>query len=172
VTKETNAVADDASSKPGPFDARTIRFLVGLMSRHDLSEIDLSEGDQRIRLRRGPRTVAALPSTVLPSPVAAVPAHPTAPTPAAPTPAAPTRHLIDIKSPGPGTFYAAEKPDLPPYVTRGSRVTPSTVVGLIEAMKLYNEILAECSGVIVEVLVENGQPIEYNQVMFRVDPAG
>jgi acetyl-CoA carboxylase biotin carboxyl carrier protein len=171
VDKERNAVADDANSKPGPFDVRTIRFLVGLMSRHDLSEIDLSDGDQRIRLRRGPRTVTALPPTV----AAAVPLTPAAPAPAATAPAAPlapTRHLIDIKSPGPGTFYAAEKPDLPPYVTRGARVTPSTVVGLIEAMKLYNEIQAECSGVVVEVLVENGQPIEYGQVLFRVDPAG
>jgi len=164
-------VADDASSKPGPFDLRTIRFLAALMSRHDLSALDLSDGERRVRLRRGPRTVAALP------PAVAVPAPTVVPAAAAPAPPtqgaaapAPARHLVDIKSPGPGTFYSAEKPDLPPYVTKGARVTPTTVVGLIEAMKLFNEIQAECSGVVAEVLVENGQAIEYGQVLFRVDP--
>jgi acetyl-CoA carboxylase biotin carboxyl carrier protein len=162
-------VADEPSSKPGPFDVGTIRLLVTLMSRHDLSEIDLSNGDQRIRLRRGPRA-SALPPAAAPLPVALpAAASPNAAPAAAPAPA---KHLLEIKSPGPGTFYAAEKPDQPPFVTKGSRVTPKTVVGLIEAMKLFNEIPADCNGVIVEVLVENGQAIEYGQVLFRVDPSG
>jgi acetyl-CoA carboxylase biotin carboxyl carrier protein len=167
-------VADEPSSTPGPFDVRTIRFLVALMSRHDLSEIDLSQGDQRIRLRRGQR-VAALPAAAVPAPTA-TPALPApAPVPA-PTPAAqekpPARPLHEIKSIGVGTFYDREKPESPPYVTVGSRVTPSTVVGLHEAMKIFNEITADCSGVVVEVLVKNQQAIEYGQVLFKVDPNG
>jgi acetyl-CoA carboxylase biotin carboxyl carrier protein len=78
--------------------------------------------------------------------------------------------VSSIKSPTPGTFYNREKPDAKPYVEVGTRVTPSTVVGLIEAMKIFNEIQAECSGVIVRALVDNGQAVEYGTVLFEVDP--
>jgi acetyl-CoA carboxylase biotin carboxyl carrier protein len=101
-----------------------------------------------------------------PASPAAAPATPAAT--AAPAP--PARKLIDIISPAPGTFYNREKPESAPYVQIGSRVSPTTVVGLLEAMKLYSEILAECSGVIVEALAENGQAVEYGTVLFRVDP--
>jgi acetyl-CoA carboxylase biotin carboxyl carrier protein len=163
-------VADEDPKAPGPFDVATIRALVALMSRHDMSEIDLQLGDQRIRLRRGPikTTVNALPS------LAAVPLPPLAgPTPkpaAAETPPAPQKKLIDIKSPTPGTFYARPSPDADVFVKVGSRVEAKTVVCLIEAMKLYTEIQADCSGVITEILVENAQPVEFDQVLFRVDP--
>ena len=69
-------------------------------------------------------------------------------------------------------FYAQAKPGLPPFVTVGSRVTPSTVVCIVEAMKVLNEIPADCSGVIAEICVENGDPVEFKTVLFRVDPAG
>ena len=83
-----------------------------------------------------------------------------------------SRNLIEIKSPAIGTFYAKEKPEAAqPYVSIGSRVTPTTTVGSIEAMKVFSEIPAGCSGVIEEILVENGQAVEYNQVLFRVDPS-
>jgi acetyl-CoA carboxylase biotin carboxyl carrier protein len=147
-----------------------IGHLVRLMARHDLTEIELTRGDQRVRLRRGPRgKVVAVPPDAVVTPVST-------PTPAAAdttvAPPRPARHLIDVKSPGPGTFYAQEKPGAAPYVTLGARVTPTTIVGQIEAMKTYNEITADCSGVIAEVCVENAQIIEYGQVLFRVDPAG
>ena len=71
-----------------------------------------------------------------------------------------------------GTFYAAPKPGEPPYVQVGDRVQPDTTVCIIEAMKVFNEIQAEVSGRIVEVLVENGEPVEYNQPLFKVDPNG
>jgi acetyl-CoA carboxylase biotin carboxyl carrier protein len=167
-------VADDVSSKPGPFDVPTIKSLVALMSRHDLSEIDLHDGTQRIRLRRDRRPTAVPPSnpgptpTALPASVAPVLGVPPAPAPAAEKPG---KALQEIKSPTVGTFYAREKPEANPYVGVGVRVTPTTIVGLIEAMKLFNEIYAGCSGVITEVLVENQQPVEYGQVLFRVDPA-
>lgn len=169
-------MADEAQETPRPFDVRTIKFLVHLMSKHDLSELDLMEGTQRIRLRRGARVVAA--PAVAPTLVA--PPAPTAgtaaPAPAQPTPAAPAEqktptNLIEIKSPTVGTFYAQEKPESPPFVSVGTRVNPTTVIGLIEAMKVFNEIFAGVSGVVREVLVKNGQSVEYNQVLFRVDPS-
>src|SRR5262249_5902331 len=147
-------VADQPSSGPGPFDLRLIRHLVALMSRHDLSEVELTQGDQRVRLRRGPRgQVAVAPPAAPVLPAGAQPAPPAPAAQAQPAPAA-ARKLIDIKSPGPGTFYAREKPEARPYVTVGARVTPATVVGLIEAMKLFNEITADCAGVIAEALVD------------------
>jgi acetyl-CoA carboxylase biotin carboxyl carrier protein len=79
---------------------------------------------------------------------------------------------MEIKSPTVGVFYAQREPGSPPFVTVGSRVTPTTVVGLIEAMKVYSDIQAGCSGVIAEVCVENKEPVEYNTVLFRVDPSG
>jgi acetyl-CoA carboxylase biotin carboxyl carrier protein len=171
VWKE-GVVADAANNQPGPFDVPTIRHLVALMSRHDLSEIDLRQGDKRIVLRRGVPSGAATVSA-LPAPVAVPVSAPTAPVPVAATPAAdkkPAKALTEVKSPTPGTFYARANPDAEPYVRVGSRVTPTTVVGLIEAMKIFNEITADCAGVVTEILVENQQPVEYGQVLFRVDP--
>ena len=166
-------MADDASKIPSPFDVRTIKDLVALMSRHDLSEIDLREGAVRIRLRRGPQgVIAATPALPAPAstPAASTPSVP-APPPAPPAEdATKTSKLLTIKSPTPGTFYATSSPDAEPFVRVGSRVTPTTVVCLIEAMKIFNEIQAECNGIITEVLVENQQPVEYGQVLFRVEP--
>jgi acetyl-CoA carboxylase biotin carboxyl carrier protein len=162
-------VADEASRAPGPFDVRTVKALVALMSQHDLNEIDLHDGQQRIRLRRGfAGATAAAPSPV-PALVAAPPA-PSTPKNDAPAPAAPVKKLVEIKSPTPGTFYSAPSPDAPPYVKVGAKVTPSSVVCQIEAMKLFNEVPAECTGTVVDVLVENQQAVEYGQVLFRVDP--
>jgi acetyl-CoA carboxylase biotin carboxyl carrier protein len=163
------AVADDSGRTPSPFDVRTIKYLVGLMSQHDLNEIDLREGELRIRLRRGGREVvvgpAANSAAALPQP-----ATPQQPEPRH-EPAKPARELLPIKSPTVGTFYSAPSPDAEPFVRVGSKVTPTTIVCVIEAMKIFNEIPAEHSGVIAEILVENQQPVEFGQVLFRVDPA-
>jgi len=166
-------VADETSNIPSPFDLRTIKYLVRLMGRHDLSEIDLREGDLRIRLRRGAHDLPS-PTLSVSAPAASVPASANAPPAAAANaePAKPAKTLIPIKSPTPGTFYRAPSPDAEPFVQVGSRVTPTTVVCMIEAMKIFNEIPAECTGVIAEVLVENQQPVEYGQVLFQVDPTG
>lgn len=161
---------------PGPFETRTIRELVGLMSRHDLAELELKDGERSIKLKRNVPVLTAVPMSVA-APVAAAPAYvPPAPTaaaaPAAPAAEAkPAKALLEIKSPTPGTFYAQDKPSSPPYVQVGSKVTPSTVVCQVEAMKIFNEIPAEVTGTIVEVCVENKQPVEYGQVLFRVDPS-
>ncbi len=91
---------------------------------------------------------------------------------AAPPPAAPASHLLEIKSPMVGTFYSAPEPGAEPYVKVGSRVSPGQVVCIIEAMKIMNEIESELHGVIREVGVENTQPVEFGQALFRVDPNG
>jgi acetyl-CoA carboxylase biotin carboxyl carrier protein len=171
-------VADEKRDAPRPFDVRTVEYLLKLMSEHELSEIALQEGDQRIRLRKG----GAAAPVFYPAPAAAAapvayqPAAPThAPAPGAPAsppaPATPGKNYVEIKSPMVGTFYAKPKPDKPDYVAVGAKVTPKTVVCQIEAMKLFNEIAAECSGTIAEVLVKNGDAVEFNQVLFRVEPA-
>ena len=165
-----DAVADEASNIPSPFDLQTIKYLVRLMARHDLSEIDLREGDLRIRLRRGHDLPAPNLTVAQPAANPALAVRAAGPPPREPT--RPAKPLIPIKSPTPGTFYSAPSPDAEPFVRVGSRVTPTTVVCVIEAMKIFNEIQAECSGVITEVLVENQQPVEYGQVLFNVDPTG
>jgi acetyl-CoA carboxylase biotin carboxyl carrier protein len=167
-------VADEKHDEPRPFDVRTVEFLLKLMTEHDLCEVDLKEGDQRIRLRKG----AAIPAGFMPQPMAYSPlappanpaSHPANSTPASPPPP-PAKNLVEIKSPMVGTFYAKPKPEKPDYVSIGSMIKPDTVVCLIEAMKLYNDIKAEVSGKLVEVCVKNGDPVEFNQVMFRVDPS-
>lgn len=174
-------MADNKRDLPRPFDVHTVEYLLKLMTQHDLAEVDLKEGDQRIRLRKG----AAIPANFLPPPMpfpalaapsipATAAAAPAAGAPAAPPPpppAAPARKLLEIKSPMVGTFYSKPKPDKPDFVSVGSVVKPDTVVCLIEAMKLYNDIKAEVSGTIVEVCVKNGDFVEYNQVLFRVEPS-
>ncbi|HLJ96728.1 MAG TPA: acetyl-CoA carboxylase biotin carboxyl carrier protein [Gemmataceae bacterium] len=160
-------MAEDAAKTPSPFDVRTIKYLVGLMSQHDLSEIDLREGELRIRLRRGAREIVVAPPSA-PPPTAPPPASPPA-SPAAAPPADAASSVHHIKSPTPGTFYSAPSPDAEPFVRVGARVTPSTVVCVIEAMKIFNEITADCTGIIKEILVENQQPVEFGQALFKVD---
>ncbi|MCS7046432.1 MAG: acetyl-CoA carboxylase biotin carboxyl carrier protein [Gemmataceae bacterium] len=176
---KTNAQGEDSPEVPSPeaspnatpFDVPTVKSLVELMTQHDLSEIDLRDGRQRLRLRRGAKTAVVAAGPLTAAPVVAPAAAPPAPAaPEAAPPAAPAKKLIDIKSQTVGTFYTAPTPGAEPFVKVGSKVNNNTVIGLIEAMKLFNEVTAECSGVIVEILVENQQPVEFGQVLMRVDP--
>jgi len=156
-----------------PLDLERLRELITLMEKHDLSEVDLQNGEQRCRLRRGPQNVnvMAAPQGYMPQPQMpiAAPAAQAAPAPAAP--AAPVNDgTIVIKSPTVGTFYSAPSPDDPPFLKVGSTVKPDTVVCLIEAMKVYNQITAEVSGTVTEVLVNNADAVEFGQPLFRVKP--
>ena len=145
-----------------------VRQLVDMMVANDLTSLEIVNGDLRVCLGRG----------AMPAPAGAAlapPAHPAAPAAhavEAPPPAAapPAETLIEVKSPMVGTFYTAPSPDSDPYVTIGKRLSPDSVVCIVEAMKVMNEIKAECSGTVVEVAVENGRPVEYGQVLFRVRP--
>jgi acetyl-CoA carboxylase biotin carboxyl carrier protein len=149
-------------------DIREIKRLVELMVTNDLSELDISEGENKIHLRRGG---AVGPVVSAPAAMAAM-APPAAAASAAPAPAAAVHkdNLIEIRSPMVGTFYAASSSDSAPFVSANTAVTEDTVVCIVEAMKVMNEIKAECSGTIVEVCVKNTQPVEYGQVLFRVRP--
>jgi acetyl-CoA carboxylase biotin carboxyl carrier protein len=156
------------------FDVRKIRRLVELMKEHDLTEIDLQEGEVRIQLRRGPGAGQPL-LLASPAPVAAVaPPMPALNSPTAATPAAATKaaDTLVIKSPMVGTFYSAPDPESPPFVKVGDPIGPETIVCIVEAMKVFNQIPAEVSGRIVAVLAENGAPVEFGQPLFKVDAGG
>jgi acetyl-CoA carboxylase biotin carboxyl carrier protein len=152
------------------FDLRRVRRLVELMKEHDLSEIDIREGETRIQLRRGsdPVVTAAGPRA------AAAPASAPAASPPAEAESrrAEDAHTAVVKSPIVGTFYAAPNPESPSYVKVGDHVGPETTVCIVEAMKVFNQIPAEVSGKITAVLVENGQPVEFGQPLFKVDTRG
>jgi acetyl-CoA carboxylase biotin carboxyl carrier protein len=160
-------MSDRPSELPETPDVRTIRQLVRLMHRYDLTAIDLAAGETKIRLRR--RTVELPPAPAPAAPVAsAAPAAVPAPAVAASAPEAPKGALI--KSPMVGTFYASSTPDAPPFVTVGTAIRPETTVCIIEAMKVFTDIPAGMTGTVTEVLVKNGQPVEFEQPMFRVQP--
>jgi acetyl-CoA carboxylase biotin carboxyl carrier protein len=150
------------------FDLRRVRRLIELMKEHDLSEIDLREGPTRIQLRRGSEPLlTAAPRAAAPAPAATAP--PTAPTE---PPKVDETHVAVIKSPLVGSFYSAPNPESPAYVKVGDHVGPETTVCIVEAMKVMNQVKAEISGKITSVLVENGQPVEFNQPLFKVDTRG
>jgi acetyl-CoA carboxylase biotin carboxyl carrier protein len=154
------------------FDVRRIRRLVELMNEFDLSSIELKDGDRRINLKRGAETVftAAPVQHAHVSPAAPAPSAGSSPVaPAAPAAEALSANMIEVVSPMVGTFYSAANPDAPPFVKVGDQVGPDTTVCIIEAMKVFNQIPAEKSGRIAAVLVENGDPVEYGQPMFRID---
>ena len=151
------------------FDVRKIRRLVELMKEHDLSEIDLQQGEVRVQLRRAG---AVVQPTIIAAPVAqALPpvVGPPAPESAVPIAEAAAKGTTVIKSPMVGTFYSAPDPDSPPYVKVGDHVGPETTVCIVEAMKVFNQIPAEVSGRIIAVLAENGAPVEFGQPLFKVD---
>jgi acetyl-CoA carboxylase biotin carboxyl carrier protein len=156
-----------SSSNQDIFDVRKIRRLVELMKEHDLSEIDLEQGDVKIQLRRaGGATVVAGSSAGSPVVFAAPAAAP----PSAPAAVEKTPENVKvIKSPMVGTFYASPDPESPPYVKIGDHVGPETTVCIVEAMKVFNQIPAEISGRIVATLVENGESVEFGQPLFKVD---
>ena len=150
---------------------KDIKGIVDLMKKNSLSEFEMEEGDFKIKLKRdsGPlragevRVAQEASQVILPS--AAIPPAPALV--AAPLPE-PVKDGQEVKSPMIGTFYRKPSPDADSYVEVGSVVDADTVVCIIEAMKVMNEIKAEVKGTIVEVLVEDGKPVEYGQALFRV----
>ncbi len=149
-------------------DIRKLKELVKLMVANDLSEMDLRDTDEQVTIRRQGDTVIA-PSIV--APVASAPEAATAVLePAAATAAQEVVDGVEIVSPMVGTFYISPDPDSPAFVSVGGAVSEDTTVCIIEAMKIFNEIKAQCTGTITKVLVENGQPIEFGQPLFIVKP--
>jgi acetyl-CoA carboxylase biotin carboxyl carrier protein len=145
----------------GKIDVEAIRQLLALMGEHDLAELEIEQEDMVVRLRK---TSAAPAAAAAPVPAAAPAA------PAAPAAEAKKEDLPAIKSPMVGTFYATSSPDTAPYVKVGDHVSEDTVVCIIEAMKVFNEIQAEMSGTVERILVQNAQAVEFGQPMFIVRP--
>jgi len=158
-------------------DHNQLHQLLALLSDSDIQELKLEGEDFRLEVRRNLPGVA--PLTVLqaaaPAAAAAPPAAAAVPTaaPSAPPPAAPGARgdLQDITAPMVGTFYRAPSPEDPPFVEIGSRISAGQAVCILEAMKLMNELETELSGEVVEILVENGTPVEFGQVLMRIKPA-
>lgn len=160
-------------------DLKEIKAVIDLMTKNGLSEFELEKGDFKLRVKRGPTGEWITTATPI-APVAAAAQHP--PTaglpavtvipanaaPAAPAPAPSAQS--QIVSPMVGTFYRSPSPDSPPYIDVGQEVNEETVVCIIEAMKVMNEIKAETRGVIVEVLAQNGKPVEFGKPLFAVNP--
>jgi len=156
-------------------DIKQIKQIIDLIRRSELTEFAIEEKDFKLKIcREGTGATAAplvLPAQGLLAPSAPGPAAPVGAAVASPAPAAAPAEEEDvtyIKSPMVGTFYLASSPDSAPFVEEGTKVTETSVVCIIEAMKIMNEIQAETKGTIVEVLVENGQPVEYGQQLFKV----
>jgi len=152
-------------------DIKQIQELIRFVSKSGVNEVSLEQKDFKITIKTNQAATIVNATIPVAAPVAA-PAAPVAAAPAAPVaaPVADTSHYITIKSPMIGTFYHSPTPDKPIYVNVGDEIKPGTVVCIIEAMKLFNEIEAEVSGRIVKVLVQNASPIEYDQPLFLVEP--
>lgn len=165
---------EDSAMAQKDSDLQKIKKLIGIMKDNDLVEVEIKHGDDKILLKRSqPQqpTVTAIPVIGQSVQAAAVGSGTTQALPASEQAAAEKDHdLIEIPSPMVGTYYAKPSPDSDPYVETGSPVNPQTIVCIIEAMKVMNEIKAETSGTIVEILVKTGQAVEYGQVLFRVKP--
>ncbi len=150
-------------------DINEIRELVRLMVDNDLAELDVSDGENKVKLKRGAGGEPVIVGR-RGDPVSAA-ATPSAGKTDSVEPSVIEEHLVEIKSPMVGTFYTAASPDSEPYVSIGSGVGADTVVCLIEAMKVMNEIKADCSGAVAEICVRSAQPVEYGQVLFKVKPS-
>lgn len=164
-----------ATPEPTRMDLQWIQSLIQIMEGGDVTELELDDEQQglRIRLRRGaPQPLATHGPMlgILPAGGVAAGAAPLPTTsPAAPAAAATRRSgTIEIKSPMVGTFYRAASPEAEPFVQVGARIGPESVICIVEAMKVMNEIKAEMNGEILEILVENGEPVEYGQPLFLV----
>jgi acetyl-CoA carboxylase biotin carboxyl carrier protein len=172
-------MAEQASDPSEPLDVNRIHQLVRLMKRYDLTDVYLADGNVKIRLKRRGPELATAPAAVpyqmpgqghQPAASSSPPAAQAKPEPAAAeVPATPKTILIE--SPMVGTYYASTAPDAPPFVSVGSVVQPDSTLCIIEAMKVFTDIPAGVSGTIAEILVKNGQPVEFGQPLFRVIPA-
>ena len=148
------------------FDVDRVRNLVELMIEHGLSEVDLRQHGQTIRLRRGGEPYAAA------APMVAAPLPASAPPAAAgpPTDSEDDADLVVIKSPMVGTYYSRPNPDSDNFISVGQDISTDTTVCIIEAMKVFNEIAAEVSGKVVAILVENEEPVDFGKPLFKVRP--
>jgi acetyl-CoA carboxylase biotin carboxyl carrier protein len=162
-------------------DIQSIKQLIKIVEKSDIDEIELEEEGRKIRISKRshfPNSDVShhhmvsqfVPAGMPQTPPVATPATPAASAPQPAQPAAKSNpNIVEVRSPMVGTFYRSPSPDAEPYVEIGTSVKPGTTLCIIEAMKLMNEIESEYSGKIVDILVENGQPVEFNQVLFLIE---
>ncbi|HEX6940347.1 MAG TPA: acetyl-CoA carboxylase biotin carboxyl carrier protein [Longimicrobiales bacterium] len=162
-------------------DLEFVRGLIAAVDESGIDSLEIYRAGTRIRIAKTPPAKAAPVMAVAPQapPVSAAPAPAQAPAPAAaeaPAPEAPAAaapsNMVEVTSPMVGTFYRAPAPEAPPYVEVGSRVTKGQTLCILEAMKLMNELESEVDGIVREILVSNAEPVEYGQVLFRIEPTG
>ena len=154
-------------------DLRKIKKLIDLLEESNLAEIEIKEGEESVRLARTPASMHAAPMMAYAAPAPAAPVMPMhSPTESAtggtpkPGPELPAGHVV--RAPMVGTFYASPAPDKPAFVAVGQTVKAGDTLGIIEAMKMFNPIEADVSGTVRAILVENGQPIEFDEPMFVI----
>lgn len=159
-------------------DLKQLREIMRSLKQFDVTELEIEKDGERIYLRRGPDAMTMTPAiapglappmmlagaSVAPPPAGASPSVPPPP----PVPRVDDPNVVSITSPFVGTFYRAPSPDAAPFVDVGSEIRPGQVLCIVEAMKLMNEIESEIAGTVIEVVGENGKPVEYGDVLFRV----
>jgi acetyl-CoA carboxylase biotin carboxyl carrier protein len=170
----------DSNSNPASMKTSEIRDLIDFISKSGLNEVNIETKELKISVKRDPdqKVFKSSPAVTHAAPIQAVaaaapvaPAVNTAAAPKAEAPAAPSgKKTVEIKSPMIGTFYRSSTPDSAPFASVGDKIAKGQTVCIIEAMKLFNEIESEVSGTIVKIPVENSSPVEYDQVLFVVEP--
>jgi acetyl-CoA carboxylase biotin carboxyl carrier protein len=151
-------------------ELKDIKAIIDLMKKNSITEFEMEQKDSKIRLKRGLGNVSTVPQNDESSPVISLPNLISAPT----TPSISTSNPngeIEIKSPMIGTFYRSPSPEAASYIEVGSEVSVESVVCIIEAMKVMNEIKSEVKGFVTQALVENGKPVEFGQPLFKLRPA-
>ncbi len=155
-------------------DIKDIRRLLTALADSDVREFSYDTGDYKLNIKRGAETIVTQagppPATAAPDAASTLPASAAVPAAAIAAAPSPDAGFVEVSAPIVGTFYASASPDTPPYVKVGDRVKSGQVLCIIEAMKLMNEIEAEVGGVVREVAVSNEEPVEYGQVLFRIEP--
>jgi len=150
-------------------DIRKVKKLIELLEESGIAEIEISEGEESVRISRYPQGNAPQVA-IAPQMVAAPASAPEpAPAPAAPVPAEPALRGTPVEAPMVGTYYSAPSPGTPPFVQVGSSVSPGDTLCIIEAMKMMNQIEAEVAGKVTNVFVSNGDPVEFGQILFTIE---
>lgn len=182
-SKTQRTSAESGSSSKPEFNTTEIRDLIDFIAKSGLNEVNIETSELKLHVKREPDqkifkgpSVSAPAIAAIPPPVTSLSEqlaqHASPSTSAAPKPQSESsgKKTVEIKSPMIGTFYRSSGPDTPPFVSVGDKITKGQTVCIIEAMKLFNEIESEVSGTIVKVMVENATPVEYDQVLFVVEP--
>jgi acetyl-CoA carboxylase biotin carboxyl carrier protein len=153
--------------KADPMDLRKIKKLIDLLEESNLAELEIKEGEEVVRLSRVPKSAAPMAAAPVPAPAPIAVAAPSAPVTELPTTnALPAGHVV--KAPMVGTFYSSASPGTPAFVKVGQQVKAGETLGIIEAMKMFNQIEADVTGTVQAILIENGQPVEFDEPMFVI----